>query len=135
MGINTGTPGYESPEAFTAAQGMTPQERFSQTVRDDADARNLPEAEKNLAAARAAVAAFGDEEAIWAGSDQRKMQDLADAINLAAELTVEVATLKSHKAAALAFLAGKITDYQPYLSSEGQGHYHAGWIDTTLVPA
>ena len=136
MGINTGTPGYESPAAFTTAHGgASPQDYFSQVVRDDADARNLPEAEKELVAAKAAVFAFGDQDAINAGSDTGAIQDLALAVNHAAYWKGVVASLKAKKEAALAFLSGKIADYQPYLSTEGQALYRAGWIDTTLVPA
>ena len=136
MGINTGNVGFESPEAFASAHGgASPQDYFSQVVRDDADARDLPAAEKELAAAKAAVTALGDQDAINAGSDTGKIQDLATAVNHAAYWTQVAGLLKAHQKVALAFLAGKIADYQPYLSSEGQTLYHAGWIDTTVVPA
>ena len=136
MGINTGNVGFESPAAFAAAHGgQTPQDYFSQVVRGDAEAKDLPEAEKDLAAAQAAVDAFGDQDAVNAGSDTGKIQQLGAAVTKAAHFAELVKGLKAHQKNAKAFLAGEIKDYQPYLSSEGQTLYRAGWIDTTVVPA
>ena len=135
MGIDTSNPGFDSPEAYTAGhRGQSPQDYFSQVVRDDADARDLPEAERELAAAQAAVAAFGDQDAVNAGPTEG-IQALAQAVNHAAYWVQVVGLLKAHQKVALAVLAGKIPDYQPYLSTEGQILYRAGWIDTTAVPA
>ena len=121
---------FETPADFTARYGFAPQEYFNRVVKSDAAAPKLAAEEKALAEAKAALVPGGWENL----TDQRAMQDGADAENLYLAQVQVVSALKAHQKAALAFLAGEIKDYQPFLGAEGQELYRLGWIDTTVVP-
>ena len=69
---------------FEARYGFSPQEFVNLCAIGMLQAPGLAGARAELADARTAVAAFGDQDKINAGSDNRKIQDLADAVNLAA---------------------------------------------------
>ena len=94
---------------FEARYGFSPQEFVNLCAIGMLQAPGLAAARAELADARKAVAAFGDQDKINAGSDNRRIQDLADAVNLAAAKAEIIHAWAARADYAREFAEGEIT--------------------------
>lgn len=125
----------QTTEEFTARYGYSPQEYFNRVVLSDANPPNLPDVESQLGSAQIALDAFGDQNAINAGNNTQRIQELATAVNLVDSLKQQATNLLERQMYARQFLDGILPDYRSYLGTTGQQLAQMGLIDTTAVPA
>ena len=117
--------------------GLSPQEWVIKEAVAQLRAPKLEAERAELETAQAAVKAFGDQDKINAGSDQRKMQDLADAVNKAAAQKTIVHALAARQKDALAFAKGEIdwATFSSGLGNEAHTIIREGDVDGDAVQA
>lgn len=106
MGSSNADSPTVTAEEFTARYGKTPQTYALEVAQHALEEDRIEKAASAYHVAVDAVEALGNQDAINAGSDQTKIQELATAVNIAQARKQELAAFTRSRDAVKAFVAG-----------------------------